>query len=140
MPTMARTARPRSRARRAAGPVLACGVDVVEVDRFQQAVKRWGDAFLKRIFSPTERAYAQRHRDGLVRLAARFAAKEAVVKAMSQVMPDRPLMLHEVAVRNDALGRPSVVLQCRPPKGVSIHVSLSHARRVAVACAIVSKA
>lgn len=139
MPKTARKTSARSRSRRAAGPILACGVDVVEVDRFQKAVKRWGDAFLKRIFSPTERAYAKRHRDGLVRLAARFAAKEAVVKAMSQIMPDRPLMLHEVAVQNDDLGRPSVVFQgWRAPRGLSVHVSLSHARRVAVACAIVN--
>ena len=112
---------------------------MVEVDRFQQAVKHWGEAFLKRIFSETERAYARRHRDGMVRLAARFAAKEAVVKAVSQVIPNRPLMLHEVAIQNDALGRPSVVFQgWRPTRRLSVHVSLSHARRVAVACAIVN--
>jgi len=116
---------------------IGCGIDVVEIDRFQRTIKRWGPAFLKRVFTPAEQAYARRHKDAIVRLAARFAAKEAVVKAMSQVEPDRPLMMSQVEIRNDRLGRPSVVLNGWVGKRFSVHVSLSHETRVAVASAIV---
>lgn len=139
---MARSDRARSGnriKRQQPGWPLGCGIDVVEIDRFARVVKRSGEAFLRRVFTDGERRYARQFRDELVHLAARFAAKEAVVKAMAQVDPRHPLMIHDVEVCNDAHGRPSIRLRGdRPNSGTPmIAVSLSHAKRVAVASAIV---
>ncbi len=118
---------------------MGCGVDIVECDRFRQAVKRGGEAFLRRVFTDAERRYVHGRHNGIVRLAARFAAKEAVFKAMSQIAPTRSLALNQIEIRNDALGRPSAHLRNWPTPQPTIHVSLSHVNRVAIACAIAQR-
>lgn len=115
---------------------FGCGVDVVELDRFKRAMKRWGPTFTRRVFTPIEMAYARRHADAVTHLAARFAAKEAVFKAMSQVDPAHPLTMGQIEIRNDQWGRPSVVLRGSRRRRHAVYISLSHARRVVVACAI----
>jgi holo-[acyl-carrier protein] synthase len=119
---------------------IGCGVDVVELARFRQAMRRGGRAFMRRVFTAQEEAYARaRPRTMLLHLAGRFAAKEAVIKAMSQIDPRRVLAMHQVEIRNDALGRPHVILRDGLAKRVNVHVSLSHVDTVAVASAIVTK-
>lgn len=128
-----RTARPNDQLSLSIG----CGVDVVELARFRQALRRGGQAFLQRVFTPAEEAYAQaRPRTKLLHLAGRFAAKEAVIKAMAQIDPQHPLMMRQVEIRNDRLGRPHIALHDGRRRHVSVHVSLSHVKTVAVASAI----
>ena len=130
----------RKRSRRASNIRLpiGCGVDVVELSRFRQAIKRGGEAFIRRVFTTGEVAYARaKRRTTLLHLAGRFAAKEAVLKAISQVDPRRVLAMRQIEIRNDRLGRPSIVLHDKPQNGLQIHVSLSHVDTVAVASAIV---
>ena len=115
---------------------FGCGVDVVELARFRRAVKRSGQAFLKRVYTDLELETAKRRRDREGYLAGRFAAKEAVVKAVAQVDPDHPLTMRQIEVRNDALGRPYVVLRRRAHAPRAVYVSLSHADHTAVASAI----
>jgi phosphopantetheine--protein transferase-like protein len=69
-------------------------------------------------------------------LAGRFAAKEAVIKALSQVSPAWVPAMNHIEVRNDRLGRPSVVLHDRRIKRVTVYISLSHVNSVAVASAL----
>jgi len=95
---------------------------------------------MRRIFTTAEEAYARdRPRTMLLHLAGRFAAKEAVIKAMSQVDPARRLGMSDVEIRNDRLGRPHVLLHDGKAVRVRIYVSLSHVNTVAVASAIVTK-
>lgn len=116
---------------------MGCGVDVVELGRFRQALQRGGEAFMRRVFTTQEAAYARaRKRTALLHLAGRFAAKEAVIKAMSQIAPTRPLAMNQIEIRNDRLGRPRIVLHDRRADRITIHVSLSHVKTVAVASAI----
>ena len=137
-PVKSKAPRGRKPSRPHAWPI-GCGVDVVELERFRQAVKRWGEAFLERIFTEDERKYAHGHQDAVRRLAVRFAAKEAVVKAMAQVDPSRPLTLRQIEIQNDELGRPYVVLRHQPKDHPAVYVSLSHAEHLAIASAIVSR-
>ena len=119
---------------------IGCGIDVVELTRFRRAMARGGKAFLRRVFTPDEQAYAMaRRRTTLLHLAGRFAAKEAVIKAMSQLEPRRLLAMHQVEIRNDRLGRPYVILHDRSLRRAKVHVSLSHVDTVAVASAIALK-
>jgi len=92
---------------------------------------------MRRVFTMHEVAYARaRKRTALLHLAGRFAAKEAVIKAMSQIDPRRPLAMNQIEIRNDRLGRPRIVLHDRRADRITIHVSLSHVKTVAVASAI----
>jgi holo-[acyl-carrier protein] synthase len=62
--------------------IVGTGVDITEVDRIQAAVKRFGDRFLHRVFTPAEVRYCMGKPNAAERLAARFAAKEAGMKAI----------------------------------------------------------
>jgi holo-[acyl-carrier protein] synthase len=62
--------------------IVGLGVDIAEVDRIAAAIERHGRAFLKRVFTPAEIAYCERHRNRAERFAGRFAAKEAAMKAL----------------------------------------------------------
>ena len=131
--------RPRklSRHRDMVSVPIGCGIDVVELARLKRAMQRGGRAFMRRIFTAQEEAYARaRRRTTLLHLAGRFAAKEAVIKAMSQIEPRRMLAMHHVEIRNDRLGRPHVVFHDGRLRRVKVHVSLSHVDTVAVASAI----
>lgn len=116
---------------------IGCGIDVVELPRFAKAMKRGGRKFLDRIFTRAEEAYAKsRKRTTLLHLAGRFAAKEAVIKAISQIEPGRRLAMNQIEIKNDRLGRPHIVLHDRKSKKLKVHISLSHVNSVAVASAI----
>jgi len=62
--------------------IVGTGVDITEVDRIEAAMKRFGDRFLKRVFTPAEVRYCMGKPNAAERLAARFAAKEAGMKAI----------------------------------------------------------
>ncbi len=116
------------------------GVDIVEVERLEQAIARWGDAFLSRLFTAGERAHAYPARVQSRRLAARFAAKEAVMKVLG--LGWRMMAWREIEIVTDPMGKPSVTLhggarQIADQQGIAqIHISLSHTGRLAFASAI----
>ena len=62
--------------------IVGSGVDLIEVARVRQSIERYGERFLARIFTPGERAYVERKKNRFERYAARFAAKEAGMKAI----------------------------------------------------------
>ena len=133
---MAKTATSRA-TKKLASHRLGCGVDVVELARFRRVLQRGGEAFRRRVFTAHEEQYARaRRRTTLFHLAGRFAAKEAVIKAMSQVDPACVLAMNQIEVCNDRLGRPHIVVHNRKASRIQIHVSLSHVDTVAVASAI----
>ncbi|MGH2399769.1 MAG: holo-ACP synthase [bacterium] len=116
------------------------GIDVVEVERIEHAIARWGDAFVLRIFTADEAARAGRSRVRSMRLAARFAAKEAVMKALG--LGWRTMAWREIEIRNDPAGRPTVLLtggaaRAAAQQGVgTIHVTLTHTHALALASAL----
>lgn len=62
--------------------IIGLGLDATEIDRIAQAIDRYGDRFIRRVFTQEEIAYCGRKRDGSASFAARFAAKEAAMKAL----------------------------------------------------------
>lgn len=62
--------------------IIGLGMDATEIDRIAQSIERYGDHFLRRVFTEGEIAYCQRKRDAAPSFAARFAAKEAAMKAL----------------------------------------------------------
>ena len=62
--------------------IAGTGVDIAEVARIRESIERFGERFLARVFTPAERAYVERKANRYERYAARFAAKEAGMKAI----------------------------------------------------------
>ena len=62
--------------------IIGTGLDATEIDRIEEAIKRYGDRFIRRVFTDGEIAYCRRKRDFASSFAARFAAKEAAMKAL----------------------------------------------------------
>ncbi|MBN2005566.1 MAG: holo-ACP synthase [Anaerolineae bacterium] len=90
--------------------MLSVGVDMVKIARIKRAVARFGDHFLERVYTPQEILYSRKK---VSELAARFAAKEAVSKALGvgmRVLSPRGIQWHEVETLNEATGKPYVVL------------------------------
>ena len=116
---------------------IAVGIDIIEIDRVAEALKRWGQRFLDRIYTHDEMAYCRGRAD---RLAARFAAKEAVMKALGT--GTRGVAWREVEVVRLRSGAPTIVLHGRALErayaiGIdSLAVSLSHSRAYAVASVV----
>jgi holo-[acyl-carrier protein] synthase len=115
------------------------GVDFEDVGRFQSLLRN--KRFLARVFTADELAYCRQKKNQAQHLAVRVAAKEAVWKALSERLAreGRALGHRDISVRNDASGKPHVVLP-RPLQKWSkrILLSLSHTKTHAVAVAAVS--
>jgi holo-[acyl-carrier protein] synthase len=62
--------------------IIGLGLDATDIDRIEATISRYGDRFLQRIFTPGEIAYCSRRRVAAIHFAARFAAKEAAMKAL----------------------------------------------------------
>lgn len=121
--------------------VFGIGIDVVEVARIGQAIQRRGEPFLAKVFTPGERKYCESGKVPALHYAARFAAKEAVSKALGTGIGGRAGLL-ELEVVHDSSGAPRIALHgaagdFAKQNGISdIQISLSHARDYAVANAI----
>ena len=118
--------------------ILGTGVDIVETVRIAQALKKHGERFSKRIYTPAETAYCEKFKNRAERYAARFAAKEAAFKALGTGWRDGVRWL-DVEVTHLPSGKPELVLRGRAEElarqlGVRrAEVSISHADRYAVA-------
>lgn len=118
------------------------GIDMVKVERMKKAVERWGERFLRRVFTDDEIAYAYKKAEPWPSLSVRFAAKEAFIKAAGSELP---VLLTEVEVLNTASGRPFI--RVKGGAGALFeqesirctHVSLSHEREYGVACVVLEK-
>jgi holo-[acyl-carrier protein] synthase len=110
--------------------IKGSGIDIVEIKKLEKTVKRWGQVFLDRIYTPQELAYSQNKRYPMQHLAARFAAKEAVFKALGT---SPTLNFKDIEIVNDLNGKPFCKIK---NKKTSIALSLSHTDNYAVACAI----
>lgn len=121
--------------------VIAHGVDIVLCSRIQRAWQEHGDAFLNRIFTPAEREYCLAARNALERLSGRFAAKEAVLKALGTGWRGG-ILWTDIETLPDPLGRPLVRLHGHTADlaaslGIRVFaISISHAGDYAMASAL----
>ena len=113
--------------------ITGLGTDIIEIERLQKAVDRWGDNFLKHVFNQEEIAYARKSKFPMQHFAARFAAKEAIYKAIGN---DASVTWKDMTILNDKHGRPYCVFKNGKLKK-KILLSLSHTQNYAVASAII---
>jgi len=125
-------------------PVVGLGTDLARIDRFRKFVADEKTALLERLFSLGERDYAFAKKDPAPHLAARFAAKEACLKAIGTGWRDG-ISWHDMEVVPDTLGRPELRLSGRVAEIVGtmhvevVHLSYSHEGDYAVATVILER-
>ena len=117
--------------------MTSIGVDIVETERIESATRRWGERFLSRVYTEAELEICQ---DRVLSLAARFAAKEAVMKVLGTGA--KGVSWREIEIMADARGKPLVKLYGRARSRAEelnlneFSVSLSDTKQYAVAVAI----
>lgn len=117
--------------------MFSVGVDIVEIPRIARALDRWGDRFLNKIYTPAEIAFCK---GGVQELAARFAAKESVSKALGTGI--RGIRWREMEILAEPSGKPLIRLHGSAKEVADelglrhFEVSLSHSRELAVALVV----
>ncbi len=121
--------------------ILGTGIDIIDVPRIEDAWKKFGDRFLRRILHPSEIEYCLSNKSPGPFLAARFAGKEAVSKAFGTGIGAQ-LGWQDIEIRRKKSGEPYIVLHgkgktlLRRRGGRVVHISLSHTATQAAAVAI----
>ena len=119
--------------------IVGIGTDVVEIFRFKKTVNDWGNHFLDKVFTENELTYAHSRKDFIQHLAARFAAKEAVSKAISTGW-SKGFRWKDVEIMNELSGKPTVTLSGNMKELLNngeIFISLSHSETVVVAFVVI---
>ncbi len=114
------------------------GIDLIEVHRIREAIERWGERFLHRVYTPWEINYCSKKQFPEQSYAARFAVKESVLKAVGTGL-GQGIRWTSVEVVNTELGAPQVRLGERIKRIIgnkNIIISMSHTREHAIASAI----
>ncbi len=120
---------------------ISCGVDIIEIERIKESIQSIGDAFLERVYTKSEIEYCESKKmQKYQHYAARFAAKEAAFKALSEEVRDKYLISwKDIEVLNDCNGRPRLNILNKDIKIESIDISISHCKEYAVANVVVLK-
>lgn len=116
---------------------LSTGIDIIEIERIERALSRWGERFLARIYTPAELDFC---RGRIPELAVRFAGKEAISKALGTGLVG--IAWREMEILPDPRGKPLVTLYGRAAARAEeldlrqFAISLSHSRGYAVALVV----
>ncbi len=119
---------------------VKCGVDIIEISRVKESIENLGENFLNRVYTKKEIEYCEgRGKSKYEHYAARFAVKEAVFKALSQMVNDKySITWKDIETINDDQGRPKVeILFIKNNKIENIDVSISHCKEYAIANVVV---
>jgi holo-[acyl-carrier protein] synthase len=115
--------------------IIGTGMDITEVKRIRQAVEKWGDDFLRRVFTESELKNAKTRVSFYQHLAGRFAAKEAIFKAVG----DNKLSWQDIQIHNNQAGKPICQFLNGKYKDINVYISISHVKTYAVANAVITK-
>jgi holo-[acyl-carrier protein] synthase len=124
--------------------ISGIGTDIVAIERFQRFVDEGNTALLRRIFTEQERAFCAARKNSAASFSARFAAKEAFLKALGTGLRDG-ISWHDIEVANDRLGKPELILSGKAielflGQGLSsVFLSLSHDGGMAIAMVVLEK-
>ena len=119
---------------------ILCGTDIIEISRIRESIERSGEKFINILFTPAEIEYCESKRNAkYYHYAGRFAAKEAIFKAVSPLLKDKfDISWHNAEVINDENGNPKIrFLNIKFNKIKSIDISISHCKEYAVATVVV---
>jgi len=122
---------------------VLCGTDIIEIERVKQSIDSLGDAFRNKVFTENEIKYCEEKKAVKYQsYAARFAAKEAVSKALGTGI-SRGISWRNIEILNNEYGKPYTVLSGKAQeiyaglRGTDLSISLSHSENYAVAYAVI---
>lgn len=117
--------------------IIGTGVDIVENNRIKALIQKYEDHFLEKVYTKAEIDYCQNKKEAAVSFAARFAAKEAVLKALGTGM--RNNSWQEIEILNNKLGKPEIILFGKTKKRAAelkisnIFLSMAHEKKYSIA-------
>jgi len=122
--------------------IYGIGIDIVKIERMKKVVEKWGNRFLERVFTEGEISYCYDKKEPFLSLAVRFAAKEALIKAVGSI---EYVSLRDIEVVNVETGKP--LLKVRGKLGdffqeqliKNVHLSLSHEHEYGIACVVLEQ-
>ena len=118
---------------------IKTGTDIIEIERVKDSIENTDGKFCERVFTEKEIQYCESKKTQRYQhYAARFAAKEAVFKALSAILDSKyDIEWKDIEIRNDNYGRPYIELNEKFTKAIeSIDISISHCKEYAVASVI----
>ncbi len=121
--------------------VVGLGVDIIQNNRIESIVKKWGNKFLYKVFTDYELAFIEKHNQKTQRYASNYAAKEAVAKALGTGFRNG-IRFRNIELKRDNLGKPFIELAgttktFADDRGISkIHTTISHEKDYSVAVVI----
>ena len=117
---------------------ITCGTDIIEIERIKQAILTHEQKFLQEVYTPAEIAYCESKKDSKYQhFAARFAAKEAIFKAIAGFYEDKfTISWQNAEIVNDNNGKPIVTLIDVKQKNLHLDISISHCNEYAIAMCI----
>jgi holo-[acyl-carrier protein] synthase len=122
--------------------VIGIGIDIIEIDRIKESTENYGDRFLNKIYTQRELDYCLKKKYKYQHLAARFAAKEAVYKALATGW-NKEVSWQNIEISNEPNGMPVVTLTGNLKKfldkGKNLKISMSHSRDYVTCVAIIYK-
>jgi len=122
--------------------ILGIGTDIIEISRIKQSIEKYGESFLKKIYTSTEIDYCKNKANKYQHYAARFAAKEAIYKALTSGW-QKAVSWQDLDIINEANGMPQVRMFGKLKEFLaddkSLKLSISHAENYVTCVAIVYK-
>lgn len=120
--------------------IFGIGIDIIEIERIQQSVEKFGDRFLNKIFTKTELDYSLSKKNKFQHLAARFAAKEAIAKAL-QTGWNEDFSWQNINISNEKNGMPKAELSGKLLKFLgdnkALKITMSHSEHYVTCFAII---
>ncbi len=122
--------------------IYGIGIDMVKIGRIRKASEKWGRKFFEKFLSQDEISYCTEKNDPYPSMAVRFAAKEALIKAIGAEIN---INMKDIEIVNDKSGRPFIRVRSRleeyfrEEKIRRCHLSLSHEKEFGVACVVLEK-
>ena len=119
---------------------VTCGIDIIEIERIKESIENLGAKFLERVYTKKEIEYCEsKKKQKYQHYAARFAAKEALFKAISWKLEDKyEICWKDIEVLNNKQGRPELKVIGVDLKNIeNIDISISHCKSYAVANVVV---
>lgn len=118
---------------------IACGTDIIKIDRIKDAIEKYNEKFLNCVYTKDEIEYCStNHKTKYQHFAARFAAKEATFKAMTKIFEDKNVDWQNIEILSSKNGRPKLNIKGKRFERIqSIDLSISHSDEFAVATVVI---
>ena len=117
--------------------MIYIGTDIVKISRIKRLIDNKGKAFLSHVFTENEQSNCNSRTSPNIHFSGKFAAKEAVKKAMLSLNKNITIPLSSIEIQNDINGAPAVFIQDKDDPDIAIQVSISHTEEYATATAII---